>query len=196
MQALGNPVALFRKSLRIFNKGVASTFNWFLFIFPYSCHRWVSVLNKACLMTAGLIMMFYYSAPSTEFSPLPPSFLAKYNAAVDPVEWLPPRPDISKLTNWEKLGRRGLEVMLLMRVASSASVVTTSRRAIRPFWSRRHYDDYGWESLFKKIHLWVQIASFLFHMGFRRFLQRNFLYIFGWLANETSKRLCSGCISP
>ena len=50
-------------------------------------------------MTAAFIMMFYYSAPSTEFSPLPPSFLAKYNAAVDPVEWLPPLPDISKFTN-------------------------------------------------------------------------------------------------
>ena len=60
----------------------------------------------------------------------------------------------------------------------------------------RHYDDYGWESLFKKIPFWVQIASFLFHMGLRRFLQINFLYIHGWLADETSKLLCSGCISP
>ena len=60
----------------------------------------------------------------------------------------------------------------------------------------RHYDEYGWESLFKKVPLWVQTASFLFHMGFRRFLQINFLYIHGWLANETSKQLCSGCISP
>ena len=60
----------------------------------------------------------------------------------------------------------------------------------------RHYDDYGWESLFKKVRFWVQITFFLFHMGFRRFLQTNFLYIHGWLANETSKLLCSGCISP
>ena len=60
----------------------------------------------------------------------------------------------------------------------------------------RHYDEYGWESLFKKVRFWVQTASFLFHMGFRRFLQINFLYIHGWLANETSKQLCCGCISP
>ena len=60
----------------------------------------------------------------------------------------------------------------------------------------RQYDDYGWESLFKKVRFWVQITFFLFHMGFRRFLQTNFLYIHGWLTNETSKLLCSGCISP
>ena len=44
----------------------------------------------------------------------------------------------SEFTNWEKTGRCGLEFSLRMRVPSSAGIVTTSRRAIRPFWSRRH----------------------------------------------------------
>ena len=41
--------------------------------------------------------------------------------------------EISEFTNREKTGRRGLEFLLRMRVPLSAGVVTTSRRAIRPF---------------------------------------------------------------
>ena len=41
--------------------------------------------------------------------------------------------DSSEFTNREKTGRRGLEFLLRMRVPLSAGVVTTSRRAIRPF---------------------------------------------------------------
>ena len=56
----------------------------------YSCYRWVSVPIK---LDAAFILMFLYSS-STEFSSLPPLFLAKYSAAIDPFGWLPSRPDI------------------------------------------------------------------------------------------------------
>ena len=49
------------------------------------------------------------------------------------------------------MGRRGLEVLLRMRVPSSAGVVTTSRRAIRPFWSRRHLSPLWWLRLRKPL---------------------------------------------
>ena len=52
-------------------------------------HRRVSVLIKLdCRLYLDVLVFLLY------FSPLPPFFLAKYNASVDSFEWLPLLPDI------------------------------------------------------------------------------------------------------
>ena len=106
--------------------------------------------------------------------------------------------DISEFTNREKMGRRGLEVLLRMRVPWSAGVVTTSRRAIRPFWSRRHLSPLWWLRPRKPLQKDTFLSSdcfFFISNGLKTIFADKFS-IHGWLADETSKLLCSGCISP
>ena len=98
-----------------------------------------------------------------------------------------PRRVSSEFTNREKTGRRGLEFLLRMRVPSSAGVVTTARRAIRPVWSRRHYDDYAWESLFKKVRFWVQITSFFILYRLSTIFANKFS-IHTWMTRERDEQ--------